>query len=333
MDLKGTRFYIDRFWKISYPYTILSLLAFVTILDFSFSLFFHLQFLPEGAVDFMAYLMRLSSIVFAFVVLRTIYYKVGEMLSDLAKIFYRQEIIESLISLKNNATFLNSPLHHLLAGILANALYLVVLYSYVFPVLKWSPYHVFSNGLWVGVLGVGCYLAIFGIRFVHRFLITLRFHRMVDIYHEDTCGGLTGVSRFLIEFVVLSGIATGLWIGSIPYAFKYSPLWLILFLGLVVELLLVIYIISHVHFTLSMIKREKIRETFSVFHKAHAIRDFRLPLGERVDLLIELTLAQFALTNAYRLRVFPIDYKVILEILGALTSFLPVILQYLLYVL
>jgi len=322
--------YIDRFWKISYPLTLLILLAFLIFMDFLISLVFRLRFFPKDPMDLVAYIMRLSSIIFSFSALRTIYYRADETISDLAGRFNRRkEIRESLISLKTEISFLNRPLHHLLAGILANALYLLILYSYVFPVLKWEPYHVFSNAFWAGMLGIGCYAAIYGIRSTSRFLNILRSYEVIDLYHEDGMGGLSGVSRLFTEVVALLAIAAGLWIGSIPYAFKYSFLLLILCLGLMAELSVLVYAFYQLHLMLSMIRRAKLQEYFSIFHKANTIRD--MPLEEKVNFLIDLFLAEFALTQAYRLRLWPIDRKAILEAFSALTSFLPAALQYLLY--
>jgi len=142
-------------------------------------------------------------------------------------------------------------------------------------------------------------------------------------------GGLSGVSRLFTEVVALLAIAAGLWIGSIPYAFKYSFLLLILCLGLMAELSVLMYAFYQLHLMLSMIRRAKLQEYFSIFHKANAIRD----MEERVNFLIDLFLAEFALTQAYRLRLWPVDRKTILEAFSALTSFLPVVLQYLLYLL
>ena len=332
MGCERSLFYIDRLWKINYLLTLFILLTFVIFMDLLFSFIFRLQFLNEDLIDLIAYLTRLLSIVFAFSALRAVYYEIDRTLSDLADRFSeKKEVAERLISLKSETFFLNRPIHHLLAGALANVFYLAILYGYVFPTLKWRPYHVFSNACWVGILGIGFYVIIFGIRFASRFLNILRSYEVVNIYHEDGMGGLSSVSRLLTRVIVFLGVATGLWFGSIPYAFKYNFLLLILCLGLVMESSMLGYAFYQLHSTLSLMKKRKIRECFSICREARMMCDMSMPLEERVNFLTKLVLADFALTQVDKLRLWPIDYRTILETLSILTGFLPVILQYFLY--
>jgi len=321
---------MDRIFRIKYPFSLLFLIAFVTLLDFSTSLL-RLKFLPENIVTLVAYLSRLSSIIFTFFTLRIFYYRLNNVLDSLVREFgEKEELKKNLLLLKNQTLFLNKPKHHALAGILANVIYLIILYCYVFPILKWEPFHVFSNALWVGILGIGLYVVIFGIRFYKRFLNILCFYRMVNIYHEDGMGGLSYVGKLLINTVIFSSLATGLWIGSIPYAFKYTYILLILCLGLAIETLILLYAFYQLHSILNFIKRAKTMELFSIFKEAQLISDRVVPLKVKVDFLLKLSLSEFALIQISRLRLWPISYRDILEIFGTLTSFLPIILQYLL---
>jgi len=152
--------------------------------------------------------------------------------------------------------------------------------------------------------------------------------RQQDLFHEDGMGGLSGLSRLLTEVVVLSVIAAGLWIGSIPYAFKYNFLLLILCLGLVIQLSILGYAFYQLHIMLNIVRNAKLQECFSIFRKAYAI--YNRPLEERVNFLIDLFLAEFALMQAYRLRLWPVDRKTMLESFSTSMSFLPLVLQYLL---
>jgi len=242
----------------------------------------------------------------------------------------KEDLKKNLLLLKNQTLFLNKPKHHVLAGILANAIYLIVLYCYVFPILKWEPFHVFSNAFWVGILGIGLYVGIFGIRFYKRFLNILCSYNMVNLFHEDGMGGLSCISKLSINLAILSSLAAGLWIGSIPYAFKHTYILLILCLGLTMEISILLYVFYRLHSVLSFMKRVKTMEFFSIFKEVQLISEKVVPLEVKVDLLLKLSLSEFALIQIDRLRLWPISYKYILEILGTLTSFIPIILQYLL---
>lgn len=329
-DFRGSCFYFDQFYRISYPYTILFLLVVIISGDFFISFIFQSRFLPEDVIDFIAYCSRLLSIAFAFSALRRVYNKMNEVLSDLAKRCVG-EARENLISLKNDVSFLNQPVNHLLAGAFTNALYLILLYGYIFPILKWKPYHVFSNAFWVGVLGIGCYVAVFGVRFGFKFLRIVSFYRLVDLYHEDMMGGLRGVSKLLTSVIVLSSVAIGLWVGSIPYAFKYGLILLILCLGLALGLFILGLIFYKLHSTLNLVRLEIVKENFSIFSEARKIYDTSLSTEERVNFIIKMLLAEFTLTQAYKLRVWPIDHKTVLETFNVLTIFLPITLQYIFY--
>jgi len=330
LRFEGQHFYMDRIFRIKYPFSFLFLIVFIILLDFFTSLP-HFKFLPENTIGLVAYLSRLSSIIFAFFTLRISYYKLNNVLDYLVKEFgEKEELKKNLLLLKNQTLFLNKPKHHVLAGILANVIYLIILYYYVFPVLKWEPFHVFSNAIWVGTLGIGLYVAIFGIRFYKRFLNILRSYRMVDLYREDRMGGFSYICKLSINLAIFSSLAAGLWIGSIPYAFKHTYILLILCLGLTIETLILLYAFYQLHSVLNFIKRVKTMEFFSILKEAQLISEGVVPLEVKVDLLLKLSLSEFALTQIDRLRLWPISYRDVLELFGILTSFLPIILQYLL---
>ena len=187
-------FYMDRFWRIKYPFTILLLIGLAVLIDFLTSTILGLEFFPRDYVELIAYLMRLFSIAFAFFSLRTVYYRAMNVINSLIDMSSGER--RNLASLE--ATFLNKPSHHIIAGICFNFIYLIILFIYVFPILRWSPYHLFSNSLWVGVLGIGFYVCIFSIKFVNRFMSMIKKWRAVDLYHEwEGLASSAGYSRML----------------------------------------------------------------------------------------------------------------------------------------
>jgi hypothetical protein len=329
--MQNKPFYLDQMLGVKWSLTLLIFAVFVVFIDFFISLVFHLNFLPEDKITFVAYIMRLLSIVFAFSALRFLYYKINDTINDLVKgCTEKGGLYKCLTLLKAQTSFLNKPGHHMLAGILANTIYMVILYNYVFPFLKWKPYHVFSNAIWVGILGVGSYIFVYGVQFSIKFSNTLNFHEVVDIYHQDRMGGLGCISKLLVDIVLLSGLAVGLWIGSIPYAFEHHFLLLIFCLGLLMEIFAVGHVFYQVNLVLNRIKREKIQECFQIYREARCKYEKSQSLKAKVDLLTKLSFAGLDLTEVNKLRLLPINYKDMLEFLGVLAGFLPIILQYLL---
>ena len=156
------RSYLDKFWKISYPFNLLLFLGCVFLIDFMVSIIFHHVFVISFEGLFPS-VMRLASIGFALFGLRFFYYRLNGVLEDFS-IRSGEDFKEEWMTLRNNIFFLNNLKHHILSGFSANVIYLFILFNYVFPVLKWKPAHVFLNTFWVAVLGIGCY--VFSVAFV-----------------------------------------------------------------------------------------------------------------------------------------------------------------------
>jgi hypothetical protein len=323
-------FYLDRILRIRFNYTLVLFTLLVVFLDFITSVYLHLEFIPADPPALLAYLVRLSFTPFFFSVMRLFYYKASDLLNHFAEQNWMDNSLrEKFLLLKVQLSFLNKPVHHLLAAALANAVYLVILYSYVFPILKWSPFHVISNAVWAGMLGIAFYLAACGVRFTMKLLSLMHSPGVINPLHKDGMGGLSPVSKLLIDVFVLSGFVTGLWIGSIPYAFKYEFLFLILCLGLSIEIIVLGYAFYQLHATLKSYKSAEIEKYLSFFEEVQKALERTLTLDEKVDMLLRLSLAEIALTNIYKMHVWPIKYKDLIEVSSILMSFLPIVLQYL----
>jgi hypothetical protein len=75
VDSKEQNFYMDQVLGIRYPLTLLFVMLLIPA-DLLTSLVLRLRFLPKDEICFLAYIMRLLSIVFFFSVLRLLYYRI-----------------------------------------------------------------------------------------------------------------------------------------------------------------------------------------------------------------------------------------------------------------
>jgi hypothetical protein len=335
VDSKEQNFYMDQVLGIRYPFTLLFIMLLIPA-DLLTSLVLRLRFLPKDEIYFLAYIMRLLSIAFFFSVLRLLYYRINYILDSLKEMDRRGQFSESLAVLKAQTSFLNDPKRHFLAGFSANIVYVAIIYGYIFPVLKWEPYHVFSNAFWAGVLGAGLYVVFRGIQLSTKLLnlciSTNLFQDEIDELNY-TSRFSADIGRFSVDVAVLSSLATGLWIGSIPYAFKYNFILLILCLGLTLGTSVAGYVIYELHSMIDALRRRKIKEWFLTLQEAKHTYEKASSLDEKVDILIRLFLTEFYLMQADKLQIWPVNKRDMLKFLGALTDFLPVILQYLLWLL
>ncbi len=141
-------------------------------------------------------------------------------------------------------------------------------------------------------------------------------------------GGLGILSRLFTDVVVLLSVAIGLWIGSIPYAFKHMVIMLMLFSGLVFAFFMLVYLFYQLHLIMEIVRSERMRESLSILREVQATYDRSLSLETRIDLLMRLLSAELVLMQAYRMRSWPVNYRIFLESLSTLMSFLPTFLQY-----
>jgi len=219
------------------------------------------------------------------------------------------------------------PKHHLLAGALAYIAYVIVIYSGIFPpYTSLTAYHAFSNAFWVGIIGVGGYVGIRGLKMTYKFFKPDNLRSHVDPYHMDMMGGLRMAYKFFMNIVIYLFFATGLWIGSIPYAFQSAPLLLLLCLGIALSFLSVALILHRLSSVLESVKNDKMKELYEKLNAIYNSESYRnASLDEKMNTIIELYLINLRLKKLEELRPLP-DIKILTFKL--LSGFLPVVLQY-----
>jgi len=309
--------YLDHFGRVKYPYTLFSLIIVLLLGDFALSIIFNEKFLPEDLMGLLTYFMRISSVIFGLFIVRKVHYEAINVL-----IYYKlpKNVFTEL-------SFLNMPKHHLLAGVLAYIVYVIVIYSGIFsPYTSLIAYHAFSNAFWVGIIGVGGYVGIRGLKMTYKFFKPDNLRSHVDPYHMDMMGGLRMAYKFFMNIIIYLFFAIGLWIGSIPYAFQSAPLLLLLCLGIALSLLSVALILHRLSFVLESVKNDKMKELYEKLNTIYKSESYKnAPLEEKMNTMIELYLVNLRLKKVEELRPLP-DIKML--IIELLSGFLPVALQY-----
>lgn len=321
MDEKNSIFYLDRIPFISWWTLVLIILILSIIIDLLTEFLLDWTYKVISSSLYIAYISRLASIVLGIFILRISFYDLNSVIDDIAERFSRREIRDLKISLN----FLNNPWNHLISGITANILYLIILYTYIFPILHWKPFHVFSNTLWVGILGIGIYVAVSGLKFVSKALGLISELELIDPYNSDGIGGLTPISKILVKIVVLLGIASGLWVGSLIGSIGDYVILIILIIGLITELSILGYITYRLHKELVRVKSKLLNSHISSIKD---LLDKGWNVSNKVELLLKLFREQIILIQLDRMRTWPININTLLELTGLLLGFAPLILDF-----
>ena len=324
-------FYLDNLSRFKSEILTLFILILVIILDYVIGILFKFPDIPSfPSYIYTAYLSRLSSIFLAFYILKYLYIRLSEIINKLADVFSKDSGVSSIIiSLRKDIEFLNNPSYHHLSAIIANIIYVFILVMYVFPILHWKPFHIVSNALWVGVLGIGLYIAVFGLRFVVKSLASIREYHIIDPNNEDNMGGLSIVSRFIIRTLILISIAEVLWIGSLIYSIKFYFISAVLIIGLLISSATLSYVIYGLHNVLLSVKSDLLRNHLSKLKNSYMIiHESSIELENKINYLTNLVSEFIIIQQLNKLKVWPIEFKDIMEILGLLINLFPIILSY-----
>jgi len=320
MDNNFSIFYLDHLSRISWSVFITIIVSMVVFLDL-FTQFLGWTYETISITLYTAYSSRLASIVFVFYTLRTSYYDLCNLINEMSDRLNATEIR----ILRDNLNFLNNPVHHLFSGAVANILYILILKLYIFPVLHWRPFHIFSNSLWVGMLGIGVYVALFGCIFTFRSLRMISGYKLIDPFSSDGMGGLAPISKITIKIIVLVSIAIGLWIGSLIYSIEEYVLFLIMVTGVMIGLSVLGFITYKLHRGLTDVKNMLMKEHIN---KIKIIGSQDLGSSNKFELAINLLKEQIILLQLDRVKTWPINIDSLINLMGILLGFIPLIIQY-----
>ncbi len=280
-----------------------------------------LNFLFFGDIfDVVAFFSRLTSILVILFSTRYLYYS----FYDIAK-HYNIESAKKTINL-----YLNNPIAHLLFFIGMCITYAIVIFFYVFPVLKWRPAHVFLNFIWSGSVGVAFCTVLGSIRFLQettKFLSTETRLVGFDPSHPDGCGGFRKIVEESIRAFSLSFVGIGLMISSIPYGFKYSLIFRIMLLTTLYILFVDSYVIYSIH---RIIKKNK---EFLLLHIKEELDLIKTEFSklkdtsDRILLKFEIIERELYFQRATSLKVWPIGFSDIINFFAAFIGYLPIVLK------
>ena len=303
-------FYLDRVSRFRAEYIILLTIFFAIPFDYVFDIILR----PSGRLPIydlllvIAYLGRLGSIFAAFYIIKFLYSGLNRLIDNMwLSLGSRDELKSIFTYLRDGTKFLNNPHHHILSALAANILYLFILYFYIFPVLGWQPFHVVSNAMWVGVLGIGFYVAINSLRFIHMTLKTIREYNLIDLYNADNVGGLSLISRFTVHALILLSIGEVLWFSSLIYSVKVYFISVILAFGFILSLTLLIYVVYGLHSILVDVKSRLLGDHLSNIKSSfEAIYDESVGLESKIDLLVGLVRDFIFIQQLNSLKTWPI---------------------------
>lgn len=326
--------YLDRFRRVPFYIIIMLLAVFSVTIDIMISLFFRLNFVGLILEQFIAYFSRIVCIVFAFLAMRYVYYKIIDMLDSLKRNFTKKEnFIKSLLILEPKLSFLNSFKQHFMVGLIVGVVYHAITFGYFVPVYGWEPYCVFSNAIWSFIIGIGIYVVIYGFKFAVRLLDIIKTHNVINLTHEDRMGGLKKLTTLAIRVFVLSNITFGLWIGSLAIPHMSDNLILTIFIaGLFIGATLLGLGVIKLHKTMVNIKEAELKEIISSVQKMEEeyqelLEKKKISWIKTIDLQFAISLSNFKYRVAEDLNTWPFSFKMFLESLLSLLGLVPTILQ------
>ncbi len=312
-------FYLN---KLTSPASLVLLVIALVFADYILSLSLGLSFLVSPLETF-AFSFRLLSICAAILALKYVWVKTTVFLN-----FYIDDEKAKSLMLIRFAKIVNDPVRHIVAMIAASLVYNAGVFSYVLPILRWSPAHLVVNSLWTGIIGIGVYVAASGIIFLHDILPYLKeaISIRVDPYHPDGYGDLREFSVLVIKFFLLTVLLLGLLVASVPYAVNFTLLSAILLAGNVFASTLLSYSIYMFHEVLSDFKHKELVRVSKELSELRLEAERISTTEQKLLLYIDLRERESYRIKVSTLKTWPLSMTDVLSFAGAVVNFLPLLL-------